>query len=564
MGFGGGVWFATKSDNFHDFFTEYVPFGEDAVLYIEEREFRKRHPRLVDTTSRRSSDGEKITIPSKSGISWKDRVQEPAASNLEIKGRHMSAVEDIGTTPEIAPSKPSAPVVAEKPKSASKEPALVPKDELPSIPVKKVEKPLEETKTKPVVASQSPKTSTAPTTAQPAGKAVRPPEVNEPSVFIPVSRIDPMKVKDGDEPLVQELVKMLNDIILVVNEDNATGKYTSSITKAKSDLERIGQRIKNVKAQEHQLAEKEVQATQAQFDTAAQELVRRLQREMQDQESRWRDEFESERNKIERAFERQLKSETERAKQLNEQELRNQLLEQAIALKNDFAATVQNKVETERQGRLAKLDALSSSITQLEGLTAQWNIVLDGNLQTQHLQVAIEAVKSGLDRAERPKPFTRELAALKELAAEDPVVDSAIASINPISYQLGLHTSAQLIDRFRRVADEVRKAALLPEDAGIASHAASLVLSKVMFKKQGRVEGDDVESILTRTESLLEEGNLDEAAREMNTLQGWAKTLSRDWLSEVRKVLEVRQALDVSGLEDTPSTLLTQSQGHLD
>lgn len=502
-------------------------------------------------------------IPSKSGLSWRDRAQEVVGSDLETKGRHMSAVEDDGTASEIAPKKSPAPKAADKSKSIAKDPAPVQKQEFPSNPVQKDEKPAMESNANSIVASQTTKTSTAPVAIQPAGKSVKSPEVNQPSVFIPVSRIDPMKVQNGDEPLVQDLVKMLNDIIIVVNEDNATGKYTSSITKAKSDLERVGQRIKNLKAEEHHLAEKKIQATQTEFDTAAQELVRRLDREIQDQESRWREEFESERNKIEKAYERRLKSETERAKQLNDQGLRNQLLEQAIALKNDFAATVQNKVETERQGRLAKLDALSSSISQLEALTAQWNIVLDGNLQTQHLQVAIEAVKSNLDRADRPKPFIRELAALKELAAEDPVVDSAIASINPVSYQLGLPTSAQLIDRFRRVADEVRKAALLPEDAGIASHATSFVLSKVMFKKQGRVEGDDVESILTRTESLLEEGNLDEAAREMNALQGWAKTLSRDWLSEVRKVLEVKQALDVSGLQDSPLMILTDTLGHI-
>jgi len=42
---------------------------------------------------------------------------------------------------------------------------------------------------------------------------------------------------------------------------------------------------------------------------------------------------------------------------------------------------------------------------------------------------------------------------------------------------------------------------------------------------------------------------LDEAAREMNGLNGWAKTLSKDWLNEVRKVLEVQQALDVIATE---------------
>jgi len=135
--------------------------------------------------------------------------------------------------------------------------------------------------------------------------------------------------------------------------------------------------------------------------------------------------------------------------------------------------------------------------------------------------------------------------AVKELASDDPVVAAAIASINPTAYQRGIPSLAQIVDRFRRVANEVRKASLLPEDAGIASHAASFLLSKFMFKKPGLADGDGVESILTRTENYLEEGNLDEAAREMNTLQGWAKLLSKDWLADVRRVLEVRQALEV-------------------
>ena len=99
------------------------------------------------------------------------------------------------------------------------------------------------------------------------------------------------------------------------------------------------------------------------------------------------------------------------------------------------------------------------------------------------------------------------------------------------------------------MAAEGRKAALLPDDAGVSSHAASWALSKLLFQKKGMTVGDDVESVLTRTETLLEEGNLDEAAREMTTLQGWAKTVSWDWLSEARRVLEVRQAMDVIATE---------------
>ena len=386
--------------------------------------------------------------------------------------------------------------------------------------------------------------SIAPTRADKTSKMS--PEVDQPSVATPIPRIDPLNIKNADEPVVQDLVKMINDIITVVNGDKAAGRYSSSINKAKSDLASVGKKIVALKEAEKAAAEEKIKASQSEFDTAAKELVRRLEEEMRNQESQWKDEFESERDKISESYKQRLDSELQRAQQVLEQKHHNDLLEQAVALKQSFVSEVTSRVETERNGRLSKLSDLSTSVSELEKLTSEWNSVIDANLKTQHLQVAVEAVRTSLESASRPRPFIKELAALKELADNDPVINAAIASINPTAYQRGVPTSAQLIDRFRRVAAEVRKASLLPEDAGVASHAASWALSKVLFKKQGLAVGDDVESVLTRTETLLEEGELDLAAREMNALSGWAKNLSQDWLGECRRVLEVRQALDVS------------------
>lgn len=203
------------------------------------------------------------------------------------------------------------------------------------------------------------------------------------------------------------------------------------------------------------------------------------------------------------------------------------------------------------------MNELTTSVSELEKLTSDWREVIDTNLKTQQLQVAVDAVRSVLDRSEVPRPFVRELVAVKELAADDQVVEAAIASINPTAYQRGIPSTSQLIERFRRVAGEVRKASLLPEDAGIASHAASFALSKVMFKKDAVADGDDVESVLVRTETLLEQGRIDAAAREMNSLQGWAKILSKDWMGDVRRVLEVNQALEVSIVFSTLTTFLS-------
>lgn len=564
------MWYSLISDNFHDFFTEYIPFGEDAVFYFEEREFRKRFPRATNPSRTPRDTGQKVTIPSKSGLSWKIAEDEGKGSDLGKKGPHMSAVEknqgkndveQAQRTPTDATAKEKTKAVEVVKEDAPKPSAVVPSTTqgAPSQTPPKAEtspKPDSVTRAEPLptVDTPSKKTDSDAVRAKQISKKsqkseaapTKSPEVDEPSVFVPITRIDPLKINNADEPLVQDLVKTLNDIITVINADNSNGKFNSTITKAKTELATVGKKIMDLKAAEREAAQQKIKSLQSQFDNAARELVRRLEDEMHDQEGRWKDEFESEREKITQTYEDRLKSEVERTEQLSEQRARNQLLEQAVAMKKQFLSEVKDRVETERDGRLSKLSKLAGSVSELEKLTSDWNSVIDANLKTQHLQVAVEAVRAGLENADRPRPFIKELAALKEIAAEDPVVDSAIASINPIAYQLGVPTSGQLIDRFRRVANEVRKASLLPEDAGVASHAASLLLSRVLFKKQGRAIGDDVESVLTRAETLLEEGDLDEAAREMNTLTGWAKTLSSDWLAEVRRVLEVRQALDVS------------------
>lgn len=509
VAFGGGVWYSRINDSFHDFFTEYIPYGEQAVLYLEEAEFRKRFPNISNRgTGARRDTGEAVRIPAQSGMSWR------VADSGEPAGRHSSAVDKT---------------VAAKKETKAKEPQ--PKAQ-PKVVTPKPEEPK---KAAPVAA--------APVAAVPDFK---PPEVNEPSRFPPTAPLQPIYFPNVNEPVVQDLAYMLNDIIAVINADGAHSKYGSSIEKAKSQLKKVTSEIDQIKAKVESDAAARVKERVQDFDKAANDLVTRVESAMAAQEVGWQREFDEEIKKLKEVHDQRIKLMTERERQVSEERLNNKLLEQAIELKRLFAKEIQQRVEQERDGRLGKLEELSKSVKDLENLAGGWNEVIDTNLRTQQLHVAVEAVRASLQDAAHPRPFIKELVALREIAAEDTVVNAAIASINPSAYQRGIFSHQDLTDRFRRVATEVRKASLLPEDAGVASHASSLLLSKVMFKKQGLAAGDDVESVLTRTQTFLEEGDLDNAAREMNGLTGWAKTLSRDWLGEVRKVLEVRQALEVS------------------
>ncbi|KAL3450123.1 mitochondrial inner membrane protein Mitofilin, partial [Aspergillus insuetus] len=508
LAYGGGVFLALKSDNFHDFFTEYVPYGEESVLYFEERDFYRRFPNTLKTQKRLAAprdEGSRVTIPSKSGLYSKEVQESSTGSDVSQPGPHMSAV---------SPDRKDEAIV--KPASAK------PEEKTATVQQAKMQATSEEPKKK-----EEPKA----------------PAPN------PITTLEFAKVSEGDEPIVQELVKTFNDIITVISADENASKYDKPVSKAKEELQKIGEQIISVRDEARRAAQEEIEKVHATFDESARELIRRFDELRSNDAAQYREEFEAEREKLALAYQHKIQTELQRAQELAEQRLQNELVEQAIELNRKYLHEVKDLVEREREGRLSKLSELNASVTELEQLTTGWREVIDTNLKTQQLQVAVDAVRSALERSTVPRPFVRELVAVKELAGDDAVVEAAIASINPTAYQRGIPSTSQIVERFRRVADEVRKASLLPEDAGIASHAASLMLSKVMFKKDAAAGSDDVESVLLRTENLLEQGNLDAAAREMNSLKGWAKILSKDWLADVRRVLEVKQALEVIEIE---------------
>ncbi|KAJ5206970.1 Small GTPase superfamily Rab type [Penicillium cf. griseofulvum] len=508
--YGGSIFLALKSDNFHDFFTEYIPYGEECVLYFEERDFYRRFPNALRHQNRLSTvpreDGKAVTIPSKSGMSWKLAEEEKAEADSK-KAAHMNASAHEAQT-KSATAKPedrNAAVLKVKEDRASKQ---------------------KETKSEP--------------------EAKTPVSLDEPrQPAVSASAIELLQLRDADDAVVQDLVKTFNDIVTVISADENSSKYSAPVAKAKGELEKIAEKIAAIRGDARNAAQEELNKLHATFDDSARELMRQFEEVRSTDLASFREEFEAEREKLAMAYQQKVHTELRHAQELAEQRLQNELVEQAIELNRKYVHQVQSLVEREREGRLSKLTELTADINELEKLTAGWSDVIDTNLKTQQLQVALDAVRTVVERAETPRPFVRELVAVKELAAGDAVVEAAIASINPTAYQRGIPSTTQIFERFRRVASEVRKASLLPEDAGVASHAASLVLSKVMFKKDALSEGDDVESVLVRTENLLQQGDVDAAAREMNTLQGWAKILSKDWLGDVRKVLEVRQALEV-------------------
>ena len=468
VSFAGGVYYSLKSDNFHDFFTEYIPFGEEVVLYFEDREFRKRFPNALTRVGPKKEES-KVTIPQRSGATWK--IYEPEVNALKVT--------DLGSVgPHVKSAGPKA-------KEGGKKEGPTVFSPGPTQPKTVDEKPIPSPSGPAIVeaAQKAAATRTNEDTVPLAHPAVSP------------RQISPLELSHDVDPAVKDLTRAVNSIISLANDPKDTSTFSSAVSSAKVELERLNGLITNTRKQTEEIVSRKLHEQELEFTKVAQGILSRVDQEAEQISRHYQEEIERIKEHIADAYREKLHTELGRTAQVADQRTQNELLEQAIEMKRRFIQEIKSRVEEERDGRLGKLTELADTVKELEAVTSKWADVVESSFKTQQLHVAVEAVRDVINDPLQPRPFIRELAALKKVAEGDEVVRATIASINPRAYQRGVSSHAQLTDRFRRVREEVRKAALLPEDAGVAGHATSWLLSKLLFKKSGLAIGEDVESI---------------------------------------------------------------------
>lgn len=404
--------------------------------------------------------------------------------------------------------------------------------------------------------------------------AVKPPTATDSTETAPAEKSRPVlpllapKVKEFDssaeEPIIAQLASTIDSLASSLSAtssaasgasaDAATSSPPAILSQAQTDLAALADRLKSLKADEKVKLEKSLQEKAAEFDAA----LRKVQQEWTSKEGELIDGWKEEREKLVDGWRKVLDRELEGQRVGIEQRLREEVVAQGIELQRRWLRSIKAQVESERGGRLAKLDNLTTSFKQLERITLDNSNQLDANVALHTLWSALRAVQAKADRGNLP--FDDELRVLKSAAASAiftqdertrDIVSTMVESIeNSGSASQGVKSFPSLASWFSTtLAPKIQSVSLVPaeHEAGVLSHLASAALSKVLFRrKAGWVEGDDVGAVLARTEYLLNEKDLDGAARELNQLHGWAGKLASDWLKEARKRLEVEQALNVS------------------
>ncbi|KAG8951280.1 Formation of crista junctions protein 1 [Tulasnella sp. 424] len=375
--------------------------------------------------------------------------------------------------------------------------------------------------------------------------------------------VAPTVVKSaGSEPVIAQLAESIDNLagFLRDNPNALTGGAKDILQTAEMDLVQLGKRLEGVREDERRKLEEKLDDQAKEYNVKLLEMEAEAQDKIDRQEEDWKSLFEDERAKIMNQYRQKLQHELETQQELINQRLKEEVIAQGIELQRRWIREIKVRVEQERGGRLAKLDDLATNVKRLERVTLDNSSYIDENVHLHSLWSAIRAVTAAVDSPKR-KPFREELRVLRNVAAShpDPVIDAALDTLESSSTaDVGVEPLSDLASWFfTSVSPKVESVSLVPDQgAGLLSHIASAVLSKLRFKPRGLPEGNDALSVLARAEYHLNEKDLDTAARELNQLTGWSKVLLKDWLEAARARLEVQQALDVIQTQASLSSLL--------
>ncbi|KAG9299567.1 hypothetical protein G9A89_020738 [Geosiphon pyriformis] len=364
-----------------------------------------------------------------------------------------------------------------------------------------------------------------------------------------------------NEPILNKLHETINLLSELLTKEGIADKGQSIIIIATEDLEELRNRIEFIKAEapaliRGALAEQEVTFNAILEDKEKDftEHISSLKNELGKERQFLIQEFEAYKQKLMEQHEQYLTAELSRQAIRHAEQLKNELVRQAVAMQRRWIWEVNARVEQERGRRLARLDYINSRLKKLERISLDNAEHLDRSIKAHRVWCALNALEDAVNQP-HPTPFVNEITALKKLSLTDDLVRVVLSSIDDVVATTGIDSVSDLAARFSIVREEVRRASLAPEDAGLFAHALSLILSKLMFRKHGLVPGDDVEAILARVDYYLKEHDLDNATRQLNQLNGWPKTIAQDWLQAARNHLEVQQAIQVIGIQALISSL---------
>jgi hypothetical protein len=219
-----------------------------------------------------------------------------------------------------------------------------------------------------------------------------------------------------------------------------------------------------------------------------------------------------------------------------------------VAVREDAERGFQLDLARAKQAHLDRLVELQRDIdgtrTQLNAYYSAIQSVISRKQQSRRVHeesAAILALETALGTSQ---PVRNEVTVLRAATSPDSIIALLVDSLPQELYSTGVPTLAELRVRFSVAKQEVRKAALAPQSAPyLVGQIIGNALAAVSWEAQGNVQGDSTEAVLARASYLLDEGKLMQALAEVSVIEGYPRSLLKDWEAAAQSRAAVDQTL---------------------
>lgn len=221
-------------------------------------------------------------------------------------------------------------------------------------------------------------------------------------------------------------------------------------------------------------------------------------------------------------------------------------LETTVAGQQQFTAAVEELKASvsATDGRVGALEQ------QVQGAQAQGTPlgqtlqgVTSADLKAAVMLIAFAQLRDSLNRQ---GPFDQDLALLQNVVGtDDPELQVALRRLAPHA-QDGILTQEGLSRELQSLAGEIALASLQGEDISLKERIKARIGEIFRVEKDGElVSGNDAQSKVARAQTLLDQGDIEGAISQLQTLNGPAAQAAQPFIDEAQITLLARQTQDL-------------------
>ncbi|XP_064074822.1 MICOS complex subunit Mic60-like isoform X2 [Vanessa tameamea] len=264
-----------------------------------------------------------------------------------------------------------------------------------------------------------------------------------------------------------------------------------------------------------------------------------------------------------------LKEQLKKQFEIQQEVLQDRLAKKEKEVLGKFSRSVSEQVEKERVTFKKELAAMAGKLKAIEQTLKLRSKAEAEARRSQSLWAAAEALHAATRRPHARAPLRTEIRALEAAGKDDKLVQTVLKGIPEEVRENGIMTEKALRENFDKLEKTAVKVALIGRDgASLPVYFLSWLQSKLLFQKFAEIPKDELENqptdfskldtfdIIQRARYHMDHGNLANALRYVNLLQGAPRAAAKTWTDAARRHLEIRQAAEAVMAHASVSGLL--------